>query len=160
MKPRLTRALYIYNRMCHAPRTNRLGVRGTPIDHNVSCVRIITSALCMCNYRVWQVKPFHRLGEVVRRSSWAIELMALCLNNKNNENELPMAKGSLFNHFTEPTENTHRFYWRQFGFVNVPSQTRSSGRRKIKVYFSFESFEGQNLVELAKHFLVWHVAEA
>ncbi len=31
-----------------------------------------------------QTEPFRRLGEVPRRSSWAINFFALCLSNHNN----------------------------------------------------------------------------
>ncbi len=32
-------------------------------------------------YRARQVEPYHWLDTVARRSSWAIEFLALCLNN-------------------------------------------------------------------------------
>ncbi len=38
-------------------------------------------------YRVGLVEPCHRLGEVARRSSWAIEPIVLCLNNTNVQNQ-------------------------------------------------------------------------
>ncbi len=41
-------------------------------------------------YRVWQVGPCHLLGEVVRRFSGAIELLAVCLNKNKN---YPPGKG-------------------------------------------------------------------
>ncbi len=44
-------------------------------------------------YRVWQVDPFQRLGEVTRSFSWAIEHLALCLNNNNNNNNEQLEMG-------------------------------------------------------------------
>ncbi len=35
-------------------------------------------------YRLRRVEPYRRISEVVRRSSWAIEVLVLCLNNNSN----------------------------------------------------------------------------
>ncbi len=50
-------------------------------DNNIDLMRALT-----LNYRVRYTKPHHQLGEVARRLSWVIELLAFYLINPNNPN--------------------------------------------------------------------------
>ncbi len=81
-------------------------------------------------YRVQQVGPCHRVGEVARCSSLAIGLLALCLNRNSN---IGLNQGRSFPHFVL-TESYAAISIHELGDTFVPHTFRKTALKHCQAH--------------------------